>query len=198
MTIPPVMNPTFHPAQHAAETLSGAEFPSVHTWRNKLGRVLWGFVWVFLFRYSPRPFFSWRNCLLRCFGARIGQGTHVYPSVRIWAPWNLEAGQTVGIADGAHIYNPDRVVLEDFAVISQEVFLCSASHDYTRWTFPLVTAPIRVERHAWLAARVFVHMGVTIGEGCVIGAASVVTRDTPPWTVCAGNPCKAIKPYDKN
>jgi putative colanic acid biosynthesis acetyltransferase WcaF len=122
----------------------------------------------------------------------------VYPSVHIWAPWNLETGRTVGIGDGAWIYNPDRIILEDFAIISQDAFLCAASHDYTQWTFPLITAQVRVSRHAWVAARAFVHMGVTIGEGCVIGAGSVVTRDTPPWTVCAGNPCKTIRSYDKN
>jgi len=192
------MNSSFHPISTIEAGPSVSEFPSTHPWRNKLGRVLWGLVWLVLFRCSPRVLFSWRNFLLRCFGARIGRGTHVYPNVRIWAPWNLDAGQTVGIADGACIYNPDRVVLEDFAVISQEAFLCAASHDYTRWTFPLVTGPVRVGRHAWVAARAFIHMGVTIGEGCVIGAASVVTHDTPPWTVCAGNPCKVIRSYDKN
>lgn len=168
------------------------------SWQNKLARALWSWVWLLLFRPSPRPCFRWRRFLLRCFGARIGAGSHIYPSARIWAPWNLETGQTVAIADGANIYNPAPVILEDYSIVSQEAFLCAASHDYTRWTFPLVTQPIRVGAHAWIAARAFVHMGVTIGEGCVIGAASVVTKDTPPWTVCAGNPCTVIRTYDKS
>jgi acetyltransferase-like isoleucine patch superfamily enzyme len=40
-------------------------------------------------------------------------------------------------------------------------------------------------------------MGVTVGEGCVIGSGSVVTRDMPAWTVCAGVPCRPIRPYAK-
>ena len=183
---------------NAVLSQSIAKQPSSFGWGNQLARATWNIVWLLLFRLSPRPCFRWRNFLLRCFGARIGPGSHVYPAARIWAPWNLEMGRTAAIADGAFIYNPARVTLEDFSIVSHEAFLCAASHDYTRWDFPLVTKPIRVSRHAWVAARTFVHMGVTIGEGTVIGAASVVTRDMPEWTVCAGNPCQVVKPYAKS
>ena len=188
-------------ATQASPTNAMVEAPncsSAHSRSNQAARLLWGAVWLLLFRPSPRLFHGWRRFLLRLFGARIGTGSHVYPAARIWAPWNLEMGCTAAIADGAFIYNPDLVTLEDFSIVSHDAFLCAASHDYTRWTFPLVTRPIRVHRHAWVAARSFIHMGVTIGEGAVIGAGSVVTRDMPEWTVCAGNPCRAIKPYDKS
>ena len=47
---------------------------------------------------------------------------------------------------------------------------------------------------AWLAAECFVMPGVSIGDGAVIGARSVVTKDMAAWTVCAGHPCVPIKP----
>ncbi|HAQ57564.1 MAG TPA: hypothetical protein DCR32_00870, partial [Opitutae bacterium] len=50
------------------------------------------------------------------------------------------------------------------------------------------------EAESWIASGAFIGPGVTIGRGCVIGANSVVTRDMPEWMVCAGNPCRAIKP----
>jgi putative colanic acid biosynthesis acetyltransferase WcaF len=81
--------------------------------------------------------------------------------------------------------------------VSQGAFLCGASHDYRLAGFPLTSAPIRIDAHAWIAARAIVTMGVTIGEGCVIGAGSVVTADMPAWTVCAGIPCRPIKPYTR-
>jgi hypothetical protein len=127
--------------------------------------------------------------LLRCFGAKVGDETHPYPGSRIWAPWNLEAGIGVGIADGAEIYNPAPVILGDFVTISQDAYLCSAGHDYTHPEFPLVTSPIEVLPEAWIAARAIVPMGVTIGQGCVVGAGSVVRKNTPDWTVQTGNPC---------
>ena len=171
--------------------------PSSHPLRNKLGRALWGVAWLLLFRPSPTGLHGWRCFLLRLFGAKIGAGTHPYPAARVWAPWNLETGKAVGIADGAEIYNPAPVLLEDYATISQGAYLCAASHDYTKWSFPLVTGRIVVKKHAWVAARAIVHKGVVIGSGCVVGAGSVVTKDLPAWSVCAGNPCRLIKSYEK-
>jgi putative colanic acid biosynthesis acetyltransferase WcaF len=166
--------------------------------RSKAGRAIWSAVWLLLYRPSPRLFHFWRVWLLRCFGARVGSGTHPYPGSRVWAPWNLEVGHGVGIADGAEIYNPAPVILGDFVTISQDAYLCSASHDYTKRSFPLTTAPIEVRAHAWVAARAIVLMGVTVGEGCVIGAGSVVSKDTPEWSICCGNPCQVIKKYEKS
>jgi putative colanic acid biosynthesis acetyltransferase WcaF len=166
--------------------------------RNRAARQVWNIVWLLLFRPTPRPFHGWRRLLLRCFGARVGAGAHVYAGARIWAPWNLVVGRAAAIADGAVVYNPSRIEIGESAVISQDAYLCGASHDFESWEFPLITEPIVVGRHAWVAARAIVQMGVTVGEGCVVGAGSVVTHDMPAWTVCAGNPCRAIRPYVKH
>lgn len=53
--------------------------------------------------------------------------------------------------------------------------------------------PITIGDSCWLAANVTVCGGVTIGEGCVIGAGSIVTRDIPPHSLAAGNPCRVIR-----
>lgn len=53
--------------------------------------------------------------------------------------------------------------------------------------------PIAIGNDCWLASNVTVIGGVTIGEGCVIGAGSVVTRDIPPHSFAAGNPCRVIR-----
>jgi putative colanic acid biosynthesis acetyltransferase WcaF len=164
---------------------------------NRAVRQLWSIVWLLLFRPTPRPFHAWRRVLLRLFGARIGAGAHVYAGARIWAPWNLTLGREAAVADRAEIYNPEPITIGDYAVISQDAFLCGASHDYGSWDFTFISAPIVVGARAWIAARAIVQMGVTIGEGCVVGIGSVVTRDMPAWTVCAGVPCRPMKPYAK-
>ncbi len=79
------------------------------------------------------------------------------------------------------------------SVVSQRAYLCTASHDYTKSNFPIYSMPITVGASAWIAAAVFVAPGINVGEGAVVGACSVVTKDVPPWTVCAGNPCRVIK-----
>ncbi len=55
-------------------------------------------------------------------------------------------------------------------------------------------APIVIQDNCWIAANVVICGGVTIGEGCVIGAGSVVTQDIPPGMLAAGVPCKPIRP----
>ena len=152
------------------------------------------FVYRVFFLLSPRPLHRWRAFLLRVFGARVGSSVHIYPAARVWAPWNLEIGDGCGIGDGVILYSQGRIRLGAYAVISQGAHLCAGTHDYEKPGFPLVTRPITVGAHAWLAAECFVMPGVTIGDGAVIGARAVVTKDMPPWTVCAGHPCRPLKP----
>lgn len=164
------------------------------SWRNRLGRVLWGICYLLLFRPSPRPLHEWRSILLRCFGAKVGKHCHVYPSAEIWAPWNLELEDYVGIGDRVSCYTMAKICCGEGVVISQGSYLCTGSHDYESPNFQLLTQPIRIEKQAWICAQVFICPGVTVAAGAVIGARSLVTRDQPAWMVCGGHPCKPLKP----
>lgn len=95
-------------------------------------------------------------------------------------------------------YCVDEIYLGPRVTVSQYSYLCTASHDYTLRSMPLVTAPIRIEADAWVTADVFVGPGVTIGEGAVIGARSTVLRDVEPWAVVAGNPPRVVGQRDRN
>jgi putative colanic acid biosynthesis acetyltransferase WcaF len=139
------------------------------------------------------PFHSWRSFLLRVFGASVGRGAHVYPSVKIWAPWNLDIGDQVGIGERVNLYCQAKIAIGNRAVISQQTFLCTGTHDYTSSGMKLICKPIIIGAYCWIAADVFVHPGITIGEGAVIGARSVVVKDMPEWMVCTGHPCVPIK-----
>lgn len=161
---------------------------------NRLRRLLWNTVCAVLFRPTPRQFFGWRVFLLRLFGAKIGKQCYIRSSVKIWAPWNLEMGDQSTFADGVTVYSMAKITLGDKVVVSQGTHLCSGSHDYESHTFQLFAKPITVYDRAWLCAESFVGPGVTVGEGAVLGARGVATRDLEPWTVYAGNPCKAVKP----
>jgi len=161
--------------------------------KNRVGRVLWGLVAAVLFRFSPKPFHGWRAFLLRCFGAKVGKRANVYPGAKIWAPWNLELGEEAAVASGAILYTQGKIVIGRKAVISQGAHLCAGTHDYNLPDFPLITKPIYIGDHAWVAAEAFIHPGINIGTGCVIGARSVVTKDMPDWMVCSGHPCKPLK-----
>ncbi len=171
------------------QTVSGPSFSI----KNRFLRVIWTVANLFLFKYSPKPCHRWRAFILRIFGATVGNGTHIYPKVIIWAPWNLTLHDQCGIANHVNLYSQGKIVIGKRAVISQGAHICTGTHDYTRIGFPLITKSIIIHDFAWVAAEVFIHPGVIIGEGAVIGARSVVTKDMPPYMICSGFPCKPLK-----
>ncbi|MDP1797021.1 MAG: hypothetical protein Q8K78_06050 [Planctomycetaceae bacterium] len=169
------------------------ECPSPHSFANKLGRVAWGIVWCLLFRTSPRMAYGWRRTILRLFGARIGRNARIAPTVRIWAPWNLNIGEEASLGYAVDCYCVDQITIGAHATVSQEAFLCSATHDVTDPHMGLVTAPITIEDQAWVCARAFVGPGLRIGRGAVVGACAVATRDVAAWDIVVGNPARVIK-----
>ena len=167
--------------------------PSPHSLLNKILRVIWGLCWITLFRPSPRPFFLWRRMLLRIFGARIGSSARIDPSVRIWVPWRLSVGTDAAL--GAHVvcYNLAPITIGAHATVSQYTHLCAGSHDITDPHMSLIAQPIIVGEQAWVCANAFVGPGVRVGNGAIVGAASVVMRDVTEWTVVVGNPARYLK-----
>lgn len=160
---------------------------------NKAARSLWWLCYTVFFRISPKPMFAWRRLILRVFGAHLGKGVAIHPGARIWAPWNLHCRDMVAVANGAEIYNPAVVFLGSHAIISQDAYLCGASHDYNDPDFPFFSKPITVGDYAWVCARACVMPGVTIHDGAVLGLGSVATRDLEPWFVYAGSPAKPVR-----
>jgi putative colanic acid biosynthesis acetyltransferase WcaF len=136
--------------------------------------------------------FAWRRALLRLFGATVGAHVHVYPSARVFLPWNLEVGDWSALGDDVFIYNLGHVRLGQRVTISHRAYLCAGTHDHRRADMPLLKPPISIGSDAWICADAFVGPGVTVGEGAVVGARAVAVRDVSPWSVVAGNPARPI------
>jgi putative colanic acid biosynthesis acetyltransferase WcaF len=181
------------PGRERAAARADPYLAPAHGLRNRIARAAWELARLALFRLSPRPCHAWRAALLRLFGAKLGRDCHVYPSARIWAPWNLACEDVVAIADEAIVYNPAPVRLGSHCVVSQQAYLCGAGHDPADPAFRLVSAPIEVGAYAWICARATVQMGVRVGEGAVLALGAVATRDLEPWTVYGGVPARALK-----
>jgi putative colanic acid biosynthesis acetyltransferase WcaF len=163
--------------------------------REKVLRQLWVLIYTLAFRPTPRGLaHRWRIFLLRLFGARIGRNCRISPTCFVWAPWNLEMGDYSALGDGVDCYTMDKVRIGSKVAVSQRTFLCTGSHDTSTLLRPLVTRPISIGDHAWIAAEVMICPGVNIGEGAVIGARSFVRRDMPAWYMCAGAECSPLRP----
>jgi len=172
--------------------IASARAARPYTRREYVARVLWAMARP-LFHFSPRICFGWRRFLLRCFGARIGSGVNIYPSVRVVLPWNLTLGTHAAVGEDVLIYNLGPIVIGARATVSHRAHLCAGTHDYADPTLPLLRLPIRIGEQAWICADAFVGPGVTVGEGAVVGAAAVAVRDVEAWSVVAGNPAVRVK-----
>ena len=170
-----------------------AQCPSSHSAANKLGRLLWQVAWGLFFRPVPWFWQAPRRGLLRLFGAQVGQGVQIMPSVRIWAPWNLVLGDHATISHGVDLYDVDRIEIGAHATISQRAFLCTATHEIDHPHMPLRTAPVRIGAGAWICAEAYVHPGVTVGVDAVAGVRAVVLHDVLPGQVVGGYPARFLR-----
>lgn len=162
--------------------------------KNKIGRLIWALVSLLLFRpFGSRLFQKWRVLVLKCFGAKVEWSTHVYASVKIWAPWNLEIGSYATLGPKVDCYNQGKISIGANTVISQKAYLCASSHDYTQKDFPLVLKPILIGNGVWIATNAFVGPHVCIGDYAIIAARTVVVKNVAANTIVGGNPAKLIK-----
>lgn len=162
--------------------------------KNQLARMLWTIVWMLFARPLPRSLGKgWKRFLLQSFGAKMHKTAHVYSSVRIYMPWNLEMHAHSCLAPEVDCYNVAKITIGAHSTVSQKTYLCAASHDISKAQHPLIYKPIVIADQAWIGAEAFIGMGITIGEGAVVGARAAVFKDVAAWTIVGGNPAKYIK-----
>lgn len=145
---------------------------------------------------------------------RIGEGLTTGVNVRLDAfglrgsPPVLCIGCHVQINDSVHIGAIEQVVIGDHTLIASRVFISDHNHgnyqirdsasapDIPPAERPLSSKPVHIGRNVWLGEQVCILPGVTIGDGVIVGANSVVTHDIPKNSIAAGNPARVIRVFD--
>lgn len=141
-----------------------------YTKREYVKRALWGVVHKTLWRISWKRFYKLRAIQLRFFGATVTNHISLAGTVQIFAPWDLKCGSYTSISDRVNIYNLGAVEIGEHVVISQDVYICGGTHDYTKSNYPLIRKPIVIGNSVWICAGAFIGPGVVIGDGAVIGS----------------------------
>jgi acetyltransferase-like isoleucine patch superfamily enzyme len=155
--------------------------------------------------------------------ASVGQDVTIWPKAKIVMPEVITIGNSVIIDDFVFIMGGAKtviqsfihiasftsitgggeVVMEDYSALSSGVRVYSGNEDYTGgcMTNPAVPAPYRIpirsfvhlKKHALVGANAVILPGVIIGEGAVVGANSLVTKDCEPWTIYVGSPARPLR-----
>lgn len=135
--------------------------------------------WAILEPFAPRKV---RPNLMRKMGCHVGKGCFIGDHVRI---------------DQGHA---DMITLEDGVSLASGTRLLCHQRDFTKYyvggdymKLGYIVKPIVLKKGCLVGMESFVMPGVTIGEGAIVGAGSLVTKDIPSWTIAAGRPAKVIK-----
>ncbi|OZC96812.1 putative colanic acid biosynthesis acetyltransferase [Rhodococcus sp. 06-221-2] len=153
---------------------------------DKGRRVHTQIMWMIL---SSTVFTRWwlpnraRIAILRLMGAQIGSNVLIRQNVKIHWPWKLQIGDNSWIGDGAWLLNLEKITIGHDVCISQQVLLCTGSHDRKSPTFEFDNGPIVICDGVWVATRATILRGVTLQQGCTVAAGTVVTKDVQAWTI---------------
>ena len=156
-------------------------------------RLLWIWVNAVFFNNGLALFNSFKIILLRLFGASIGVGVVIKPSVSIKYPWFLSIGNYVWIGENVWIDNLTNVTIGDNACLSQGVMLLTGNHNYTKPTFDLIIGEINLEEGVWLGAQSVVCPGVTCKSHSVLAVGSMAIKNLEAYSIYQGNPAMKVR-----
>lgn len=130
---------------------------------------------------------------------RMGKGTRIAPNASLRNGLRITMGRECRVGERCYLWAGDstgRIQLGDGVSLAPEVFITASNYGF-KAGIPFRQQPKRernvvIGNDVWLGTRVVVTAGVTIGDGCIIGAGAVVTRDLPPGSIAAGVPARVI------
>ena len=182
---------------HNVDLGQSSQFDSPWSMNERVRRILWEYCWLLFCAWTPKPANPWRLFWLRLFDAKIHGTPFVHQRARIAIPWNLTLHDRACLGDRANAYTLGEIEIGACAVVAQEAYLSTGTHDFSQSSMPLAVAKITIGEDAFVGARAFIMPGITIGARSIIGACSVVTKDVPENVFAAGNPCRVLRSRKK-
>lgn len=156
-------------------------------------RGLWYITNVMFFLNPLFPLSGIKCALLRLFGAKVGKGVVIKPSVNIKYPWKLAIGENAWIGENCWIDNLGEVKIGANACLSQGSMLLCGNHDYKKSSFDLIVGDITLEDGAWVGAHAIVCPGVTCKSHSVLAVKSVAVKDLEAYCIYQGNPAEKVR-----
>lgn len=121
-------------------------------------------------------------------GVEIGDKSIVFNFNLVGRRRYLSIGNNCLITKTVHMACHEKIIIGNNVVINDHVKLLTATHDLVDATWPMIMKPIVIGNYAWIATSAIILPGVTIGDGAVVGAGAVISKDVPPYGIVFGNP----------
>lgn len=160
---------------------------------SKIKIILWTLTSALLFRTSLPVPTAIKVAILKIFGAQIGIGVVIKPSVNIKYPWKITVGNNTWIGEDVWIDNLAAVNIGDNCCLSQGCYLLTGNHDFTSSTFDLLISEINIEDEAWVGAKAVVCPGVKLQRASILTVGSIATKNLEEFGIYQGNPATKIK-----
>ena len=150
-----------------------------------------------LFRYA-----RWRKKYYRKYSSMAGMGinTYICDDAKLCALGNISIGDHVWIGHRCYLEGMGGITIGTGTIVGNGTEIISANHNFrgedmqeVPYDKRFITKKVTIGENVWFGMRALVLPGVTIGEGAIVGAGSVVTKDVPPLAIVGGNPAKVLK-----
>ncbi len=162
-----------------------------------LGKYCTGIIWILLSITAYIPIRILRNCILRIFGMKFSNAI-IYSAFHLRSPWKITIGENTIIGHGASLDGRNGIKIGNNVNFGSQVMIWTMQHEYNDSFFSSKGGPVVIEDYAWISVRAIILPNVTIGEGAVVAAGAVVTKDVEPYTVVGGIPAKKIGDRSRN
>lgn len=159
--------------------------------KRRLAKYYNSCMWILLAVISYIPSRFIRTIFLRMLGLKI-KNAILYGAFHIRKPSMISIDEGSVIGHGVTLDGRKGISIGKNVNFSSEVMVWTLQHDYNSPNFGEDGGPVKIEDYAWISARVIILPNVTIGEGAVVAAGAVVTKDVEPYSVVGGIPAKKI------
>lgn len=179
-----------HPAREAIKRQAPAALVRAVRWR----RAVWDDARLRLLAEVGRfPSHAVRNHFYRRAGMCLPRSSSIHWRAEFYRPEGIVVGEHCTIGDTVFLDGREGIIIGDNVNVGSHVSVYTRQHDPDDPDFAEVGAPVSIGSYAWVSSHCVILPGVTVGEGAVVAAGAVVTRDVPPFAIVAGVPAVVVR-----
>lgn len=128
---------------------------------------------------------------------KVGENSNIRPKIKFVDGKNISIGYNSGIGEKSFLQDCGKIIIGNDVLMGPEVMIFTTNHGIEKskkiFEQKNIIKDVKIGNDVWIGARVIILPGISVGDGAVIAAGSIVTKNVDNYTIVAGNPAKKIK-----